>query len=181
MRDRLTVAALAVLVVAGGLLVNHADRAWPATRPFVTAGEQGRPAALWPGSVTVHSARAARGLADGYGGSLTTGGVWVAVDLSVTGGDRPLDVGAFQLVDGEGRSYDATRRLSPNAPGTAQPSSPVRAEVIFEVPESTLGALTLRASTLAVPQLSAVAEVPVRLAGAVGAELEPRPTTLETP
>jgi hypothetical protein len=180
-RNRVTVGLLTALVLAGGLLVNHADRAWPIIRPFVTAGERGRPADLWPGSVTVHGARAARLLGDGYGGTLSTGGVWVAVDLSVAGGDRPLDVGAFALVDAEGRSYDATRRITPNRPGIAQPASPVRTEVVFEVPEHALGALTLRASTLAVPRLSAVAEVPVPVEGAVGAELEPLATTLETP
>jgi hypothetical protein len=179
--NRVTVAVLAALTVAGGLLVNHAERAWPATRPFVTAGETGRPADLWPGSVTVHGARAARLLGDGYGGSLTTDGVWVAVDLSVAGRDRPLQVGAFALVDAEGRSYDATRRISPNRPGVAQPAAPVRTEVVFEVPEDALAALALRASAQSVPQLSAVVEVPVRVEGAVAAELEPAATALEPP
>lgn len=161
MSNRVTVAALAALVVAGGLLADHAERAWPATRPFVTQGETGEPASLAPGTITVHGARAARTLDDGFGTELDTAGVWIAVDLSVSGGDRPLGVGAFSLVDDDGRAYDATRRLTPNYPGLAQPGSPVRSEVLFEVPEEALGALVLRASVLTVPQLSAVTEVPV--------------------
>ena len=181
MSSRLTVAALTALVVAGGLLANHAERAWPATRPFVTQGRVGAAVPLAPGTVTVHGARAARTLDDGYGGELTTAGVWVAVDLSVSGTGRPLRVGGFSLVDDGGRAFDATRRLSPNHPGAAQPGSPVRAEIVFEVPEDALGGLALRASELSVPQLSAVAEVPVPVGPVGSAPLLPRGATLEEP
>lgn len=178
---RVTVAALAALVVTGGLLANHADRAWPATRPFVTQGEQGEPAPLEPGTVTVHGARAARTLDDGSGGELTTAGVWVAVDVSVAGGDQPLRAGSFALVDDDGRAFDATRRLGLNHPGLAQPGSPVRSEIVFEVPEDALGTLVLRASVLTVPQLSAVTEVPVAVDTAEETPMVPRGTTLEPP
>lgn len=179
--SRLTVAALTALVVAGGLLANHAERAWPVTRPFVSRGEVGDAVPLASGALAVHGARAARTLDDGYGGELSTAGVWVAVDVSVSGRDRPLRVGAFSLVDDDGRAFAATRRLSPNHPGLAQPGSPVRAEIVFELPEDALGGLTLRASELAVPQLSAVAEVPVRVATVDSAPLVPSGVTLEEP
>jgi len=177
--NRVTVVALAALVVAGGLLANHAERAWPATRPFVTHGEAGEAVPLEPGTVTVHGARAARTLDDGYGGEVTTAGVWVAVDLSVSGGDRPLRVGSFALVDEDGRTFDATRRVSLNDTGLAQPGSPVRTEILFEVPEDAVGAVALRASELTVPMLSAVAEVPVAVGTVEETPLVPRATTLE--
>ncbi|WP_098483458.1 hypothetical protein [Georgenia soli] len=181
MSSRLTVAALTAVVVAGGLLANHAERAWPATRPFVTQGAPGDTVPLEPGTVTVHGARAARTLDDGYGGELTTAGVWVAVDLSVSGTEKPLRVGRFSLVDDDGRAFDATRRLSPNHPGAAQPGSPIRTEIVFEIPEDALGGLALRASELSVPQLSAVAEVPVPVGPVDDTPLAPRAATLEEP
>ncbi|MPV36038.1 DUF4352 domain-containing protein [Georgenia subflava] len=164
-RERVTVLVLAAVVLAGGLFVNHAERAWSSTRPFESTGPAGEPVPVWPGTVTVHGARAAATLDDGYGGTLTTTGAWVAVDLSVTGGDQPLRTAAFWLEDGSGRTFDATRRVAGNYPGVAQPGSPVRTEVVFEVPRDALGEVDVHVSTLAVPQLSAVAGVPVVVDG----------------
>ena len=152
---------LAVVVLSGGLLVEHVEGQSLAVRPFVSTGVVGEPVAAGAGTVVVHRARAATELADGLGGLLTTSGVWVAVDLSLTGRDGPATLGALHLQDATGRQFAASRRVSLNGLGRAQPGSPIRGEVLFEVPRDAVEQVTLIASELLGPLLSGTARVPV--------------------
>lgn len=146
-RERLVHVALAAAVVAGGLVVNHVERTGGSARSFVHVGEPGERLPLWPGSVVVHGARAASELETEYQGRPPTDGVWVAVDLSVAGGDQPGPIPDVRLVDAQGRSFDTTDRAGLLALPEPQPASPVRGEVVFEVPADALGEVVVVVAT----------------------------------
>lgn len=160
-RDRLVHLGLAVAVLAGGLVVNHVDRNGGSTRSFVSTGSVGERLPLWPGSVVVHGARAASELETDYQGRPPTNGVWVAVDLSVAGGDQPGPYADVRIVDAQGRTFDATDRAGMQSLGPPQPASPLRGEVAFEVPEDALGDLVVVVAARAEDSLGAEARVPV--------------------
>lgn len=179
MRRYATQVVLAVLVVGGGLLVNHVERAVVVTRPFVSAGVTGQETPLWPGTLVVHGARSGQVLATGFGDDLSTGGVWVAVDISVSGDDRPMNAQSFWLTDARGRTFDATERVMANQPGEAQPGSPIRTEILFEVPRDALGPMTFgAAATWIVHDVSAVAAVPVLVGDPEPGVMTPNPAEL---
>ncbi|MBX9244204.1 hypothetical protein ICW40_05210 [Actinotalea ferrariae] len=181
MRRHLIHVALAVLVLAGGLVINHAERHETTTRPFVVTGRVGDRVPVWPGGVVVHGARAGKVADDGYGGEVRTQGVWVAVDVSFAGGDQPGPLAELRLVDAEGRTYDATDRLDHGFLGEPQPASPVRAEVVFEVPEDALGRLTVVADPLYQGKLGQRAHVDVVVDEVEPAVLLPARAVLEEP
>ena len=106
----------------------------------------------------------------------------VAVDISVSGDDRPMDAASFWLEDGQGRTFDATERVIANQPGTAQPGSPIRTEILFEVPRDALGPMTFSAATTwLVHDLSAVADVPVQVGEPAPGVMTPSPVELTGP
>lgn len=154
---------LAVVVVAGGLLVEHVESQTVSVRPFVSVGQPGDVVPVGPGAVIVHGARSADGLDDGWGELLTTSGTWVAVDLSVVGRDGEADLAEVFLEDAQGRQFAASDRVSLNSLGVAQPGSPVRGELLFEVPRDAVGEMTLVAQELLSQTLSGIARVPVQV------------------
>ncbi|SRR5690606_3346950 len=174
---RLVVALLAVAVLGAGLLVDHAERAWPSTRPFVRTGTVGEEVRLWPGWVEVRGARAANSYVDPYGDEIPTDGVWVAVDVVLTGGREPVGVAQWTLEDAAGRRFQASERGGAYLMDSAQPESPLRGEIVFEVPRDALGRLVVRAGTRgADDRLGAVAAIDVTVE-----EVSQRPMTAEQP
>lgn len=142
-RDRLAQAALAAVVLAGGLLLNHLERFGGSHRSYVSSGEVGDRLAVWPGSVVVHGARAAQVVQTPYDGPASTEGAWVAVDLTLAGGDQAGPLADVTLVDRQGRAFSTSYRAGAEYVGPAEPSSPVRGEVVFEVPRDALGRFTV--------------------------------------
>lgn len=180
---RLVHVLLAALVVAGGVAVDQSDHYQNVTRSFVTSGDAGEEVPVWPGVLVVHGARSATVLDDDWDGELTTRGAWVAVDLSLAGGDQPLLAPRFWLEDASGREFAASNRLSSASAITkAQPGSPVRGEVVFEVPRDALGPVTLIARQRSEGQLGAVARIRLDAPEPEGdAPLVPASATLTRP
>ncbi len=186
--ERLVNVALVVVVLAGGLVVNHVQRYGSSLRSFVGQGQLGERLELWPGSVVVHAVRAARELdtsgLDVLGGGSTvppTGGVWVAVDLSVAGGDQPGPSARVQLVDASGRTFDPSDRAEASFAGRPQPGAQHRYEVVFEVPEDALGEMTVVVAERFPYQLGAEVRVPVDVVDVADDALVPAEPVLEDP
>lgn len=131
MRRALTVAALAGLVIAGGLAVERVDVELPWDRPVVRSGGVGDSVAIAGGAVTVHGARTSPALEDA-GLRLETRGRWILVEVSLEGTSNALDDGTWYLEDSSGRRFQATDRAGERLP-IVQPGMTVRGSVVFEV------------------------------------------------
>ena len=180
-RGVLTQVVLLVLVLAGGWLVLELEEQRGYERPYVTRGAAGEEVQLAEGSVRVEGIRVAELLDAGFAGELVTDGVWVAVEVWATGDGAPLAVSSFRLLDASGRTFDASTRVLPNAPGIAQPGSPVGADIVFEVPRDALGDLTLLVSTQSDERLAPVAHADLQVEKVSTEVLVPLPATLGPP
>ncbi len=180
-RQKLVHVGLAVVVLAGGLLVNHVERHALIFRPFVTTGEVGELVPVWPGVVTVHGARAAETVETPFDGPAGTDGVWVAVDLSIAGGDQPGPFAEVHLVDAAGREFAVARRASTDNLGSPQPASPIRGELVYEVPEDALGRLTVVVRGRSDARLGGEARIPVVVDEVSSELLVPAPRELQEP
>ncbi|MFC7404337.1 hypothetical protein [Georgenia alba] len=168
---------LAAAVLAAGMLATHAETEWPVERGFAHHGAVGEELVVQPGTVVVHGARAAAAYSDGYDGTLASDGVWVAVDVTLTGGREPVDISTWSLRDGAGRRYLVSDRALPGSFGAVQPGSPVRGEVVFEVPRDALGDVEIWVNHgIDEPRLADYAVVPVHVE-----RLAHEPMTAEPP
>ncbi len=181
MRRHLVHLVLAALVLAGALAVNHAETNLTIFRAFVVTGTAGEWLPVWPGSAVVHGARAAKILEGSDGEELRTQGVWVAVDLSVAGGDQEGPLAQVWLVDADGRRFDASERVQGSFMTEPQPASPVRSEVVFEIPEDSLGRLTVVVGERYQARFSQHARVRVVVDTLDPEPLVPAPARLEEP
>jgi len=132
MRRTLTVGALAVLVIVGGLLGDRIDSDLPVDRSVTLPGVVGQPVAIGQGLVTIHRARAGEELEDPAGEVLGTRGRWIVVEASLQGVSGPIDDVSWWLKDAAGRGFEATDRVPWSVP-EAQPGMSVRSAVAFEV------------------------------------------------
>jgi hypothetical protein len=168
--------AMSLLVVAAGAVASRAETWWPPTGPFVQAAAVGEPVAVEPVRVTVHGARAATVLVNGLD-ELSSGGSWVAVDITAAALTQPAPIAGMAVRDRAGREYEQTDRTANAMVGAPfDPLVPERGEVVFEVPADALGELTLVISPdspgRTVPR--AQAEVPLTVDEAADEPLTPR-------
>lgn len=134
MKRVLTVAALVILVIAGGLLGDRIDTDLPIDRPVVVPGAAGDAVPIGQGAVTIHAATAGAQIEDSWGEVLDTRGRWVLVEATLQGVVGPIDDGRWWLEDADGRRFEATDRVQWSLP-EAQPGMAVRSAVVFEVAE----------------------------------------------
>lgn len=160
MRRTVTVAALAALVVAGGLVGDWIDTDLPIDRPVILTGTAGEPVAIGRGEVTVHAATAGEQLEDAEGEVLDTRGRWIVVEVSLEGRGAPIDDVRWWLEDADGRRFEATDRVRWSVP-EAQPGMVVRSTIVFEVAaDIELGDATIIMTTQRYTQETAI-RVPI--------------------
>ncbi|MBD8078715.1 hypothetical protein [Cellulosimicrobium arenosum] len=142
-----TVVTVLLLVVAVlvGAAVARVDTWWPVLTATTTRGDVGDEVTAGPLRVRVDGVRTGTLLVDPYS-ELTTGGVWVGVDMAVSGTQADAGPGSLQLRDAGGIGYTATTRTSNPLVYTARaPDVPEAGTAVFEVPAQALdGDLVLR-------------------------------------
>ena len=171
---------LLVLAVGVGAAVARVDAWWPTLTATTSRGAVGEVVTAGPLRVRVDDVRTGTVLEDGFD-TLTTDGVWVAVDLAVSGTTREAGIEVLELRDAAGRDHGASHRVSSSMMSTfADPDVPEAGTVVVEVPARALdGDVVLRVLTehddadvdrpqaiaeidlgrLAVPEAGAVVEV----------------------
>jgi len=148
-RSRVVVTVLLlVLAVGAGAAVSRVDSWWPTLTATTSRGAVGDVVAAGPLRVRVDDVRTGTTLEDGFD-TLTTDGVWVAVDLAVSGTTAEAGIEALELRDAEGRDHAASHRVSNSMMSTfVDPDVPEAGTVVVEVPARALdGGVVLRVLT----------------------------------
>ncbi|MBD5785968.1 hypothetical protein IF650_07220 [Cellulosimicrobium terreum] len=149
-RGRVTAVTVVLLVVAVavGAAVARVDTWWPTLTATVSQGAQGEVVTAGPVRVRVDGTRTGTVLAGSYD-ELTTGGVWVGVDMAVSGVHDDAGPAVLQLRDATGRDFTASTRAENYLVATARaPDVPEQGTAVFEVPLEVLdGDLVLRVLT----------------------------------
>lgn len=145
---RAVTVVLLVLAVGAGAAVSRVDTWWPTLTPTTSRGTVGEVVTAGPVRVRVDDVRSGTTLDDGSG-PLTTEGVWVVVDLAVSGTTGEASVEVVELRDAAGRDHEASRRVGNQVLSTfADPDVPEAGTVAVEVPARALeGDLVLRVLT----------------------------------
>ena len=127
----LVLIALAVAQVIKDRTPDYA--AWNA--PFVRAATIGSTIDARTFDVDVLGVRGAAVLSDDKG-KHDTSGVWIIVKARFTAVHNPVTIAYAVVVDGDGRTYQASGRVSQPIVGLRelQPALPVTTEIAFEVP-----------------------------------------------
>ncbi|MGO1279463.1 MAG: hypothetical protein ACTMIB_12220 [Cellulosimicrobium funkei] len=145
---RAVTVVLLVLAVGAGAAVSRVDTWWPTLTPTTSRGAVGE--VVTAGPVRPRAGTVAAGVTDRAGaGPLTTDGVWVVVDLAVSGTTGEASVEVVELRDAVGRDHEASHRVSNQVLSTfADPDVPEAGTVAVEVPARALeGDLVLRVLT----------------------------------
>lgn len=146
--DVVVTVVLLVLAVGVGAAVARVDAWWPTLTATTSRGDVGEVVTAGPLRVRVDDVRTGAVLEDGFD-TLTTGGVWVAVDLAVSGTTKEAGIKALELRDAEGRDHAASHRVSSSMMSTfVDPDVPEAGTVVVEVPARALeGDVVLRLLT----------------------------------
>lgn len=146
--DRVVTVVLLVLAVVVGAAVARVDTWWPTFTSTTSRGAVGETVTAGPVRVRVDDVRTGTVLEDALD-TLTTDGVWVAVDLAVSGTTREAGIEVLELRDAEGRDHEASHRVSNSMMSTfVGPDVPEAGTVVVEVPARALeGDLVLRVLT----------------------------------
>ncbi|WP_454042660.1 hypothetical protein [Cellulosimicrobium sp. Marseille-Q8652] len=146
--DRVATVALLVLAVVVGAAVSRVDTWWPTLTTTTTRGAVGEVVTAGPLRVRVDDVRTGTVLEDGFD-TLATDGVWVAVDLAVSGTTREAGIEVLELRDADGRDHEASHRVSNRMMTTfVDPDVPEAGTVVVEVPAEALeGDVVLRVLT----------------------------------
>ncbi|TFF17095.1 hypothetical protein [Cellulosimicrobium funkei] len=146
---RTVTVVLLVLAVGAGAAVSRVDTWWPTLTPTTSRGTVGEVVTAGPVRVRVDDVRTGTTLDDDGSGPLTTDGVWVVVDLAVSGTTGEASVEVVELRDAAGRDHEASRRVGNQVLSTfADPDVPEAGTVAVEVPARALeGDLVLRVLT----------------------------------
>ncbi|MDF2806731.1 MAG: hypothetical protein K0S43_1677 [Cellulosimicrobium sp.] len=146
--DVVVTVVLLVLAVGVGAAVARVDAWWPTLTATTSRGDVGEVVTAGPLRVRVDDVRTGAVLEDGFD-TLTTGGVWVAVDLAVSGTTKEAGIEALELRDAEGRDHAASHRVSSSMMSTfVDPDVPEAGTVVVEVPARALeGDVVLRVLT----------------------------------
>ncbi|WP_156186422.1 hypothetical protein [Cellulosimicrobium funkei] len=146
--DVVVTVVLLVLAVGVGAAVARVDAWWPTLTATTSRGDVGDVVTAGPLRVRVDDVRTGAVLEDGFD-TLTTDGVWVAVDLAVSGTTTEAGIEALELRDAEGRDHAASHRVSSSMTSTfVDPDVPEAGTVVVEVPARALeGDVVLRVLT----------------------------------
>ncbi|MFJ4230715.1 hypothetical protein [Cellulosimicrobium cellulans] len=146
--DVVVTVVLLVLAVGVGSAVARVDAWWPTLTATTSRGDVGDVVTAGPLRVRVDDVRTGAVLEDGFD-TLTTDGVWVAVDLAVSGTTKEAGIEALELRDVEGRDHAASHRVSSSMTSTfVDPDVPEAGTVVVEVPARALeGDVVLRVLT----------------------------------
>ncbi|MFJ2520407.1 hypothetical protein ACIOWF_15660 [Cellulosimicrobium cellulans] len=146
--DVVVTVVLLVLAVGVGAAVARVDAWWPTLTATTSRGDVGDVVTAGPLRVRVDDVRTGAVLEDGFD-TLTTDGVWVAVDLAVSGTTKEAGIEALELRDAEGRDHAASHRVSSSMTSTfVDPDVPEAGTVVVEVPARALeGDVVLRVLT----------------------------------
>lgn len=146
--DVVVTVVLLVLAVGVGAAVARVDAWWPTLTATTSRGDVGEVVTAGPLRVRVDDVRTGAVLEDGFD-TVTTGGVWVAVDLAVSGTTKEAGIEALELRDAEGRDHAASHRVSSSMMSTfVDPDVPEAGTVVVEVPARALeGDVVLRVLT----------------------------------
>ncbi|MFD5330901.1 hypothetical protein ACFWH7_03210, partial [Cellulosimicrobium cellulans] len=109
--DVVVTVVLLVLAVGVGAAVSRVDAWWPTLTATTSRGDVGDVVTAGPLRVRVDDVRTGAVLEDGFE-TLTTDGVWVAVDLAVSGTTREAGVEVLELRDAAGRDHPGSPRVS---------------------------------------------------------------------
>jgi hypothetical protein len=110
--------------------------------PFLVAGTVGRPVSLRYAEVTATDVQGSTLVATSPG--MTTGGVWLAVPVTIVTKGEPAEVRYAAVEDRHGRTFLANGTRSQFAPGVSQPGLPRYATVLVEVPKDAVEGAHLR-------------------------------------
>ncbi|WP_251149870.1 DUF4352 domain-containing protein [Cellulosimicrobium sp. Marseille-Q4280] len=146
--DRVVTAVLLALAVAVGAAVSRVDTWWPTLTSTTTRGAVGEVVTAGPVRVRVDDVRTGTVLEDGFD-TLATDGVWVAVDLAVSGTTQEAGLEVLELRDADGRDHEASHRVrNPMMSTFVDPDVPEAGTVVVEVPAEALeGDVVLRVLT----------------------------------
>lgn len=146
--DVVVTVVLLLLAVGVGAAVARVDTWWPTLTATTTRGGVGEVVTAGPLRVRVDDVRTGTVLENGFD-TLTTDGVWVAVDLAVSGTTAEAGVEVLELRDAEGRDHEASHRASNAMMSTfVDPDVPEAGTVVVEVPARALaGDVVLRVLT----------------------------------
>ncbi|GEM_PF-1622527 len=146
--DVVVTVVLLLLAVGVGAAVARVDTWWPTLTATTTRGDVGEVVTAGPLRVRVDDVRTGTVLEDGFD-TLTTDGVWVAVDLAVSGTTKEAGIEALELRDDAGRDHEASHRASNTMMSTfVDPDVPEAGTVVVEVPARALdGDVVLRVLT----------------------------------
>ncbi|MFB8230226.1 hypothetical protein [Cellulosimicrobium sp. NPDC055967] len=146
--DVVVTVVLLLLAVGVGAAVARVDTWWPTLTATTTRGDVGEVVTAGPLRVRVDDVRTGTVLEDGLD-TLTTDGVWVALDLAVSGTTAEAGIEALELRDAEGRDHEASHRASNTMMSTfVDPDVPEAGTVVVEVPARALdGDVVLRVLT----------------------------------
>jgi len=146
--DAVVTAVLLVLAVGVGAAVARVDSWWPTFTATTTRGAVGDVVTAGPLRVRVDEVRTGTVLEDGLD-TLTTGGVWVAVDLAVSGTTTEAVIETLELRDAAGRDHEVSHRARSSMMSTfVDPDVPEAGTVVVEVPARALdGDVVLRVLT----------------------------------
>lgn len=161
--SRLGVGGLVIAAIAlGGLINSYAPDMDARERPFVRAGAQGETVDVRTFDVKVLGVRGAKEISESRKIRKTTG-VWVLVKVRAVAREEPTIIGQAALVDGRGREFAATGRISQPLVGgrSLQPGLPVEGEIIFEVPTDAADLSIRLASRPLDVRMDAMAEIPL--------------------
>ncbi|MFF2267791.1 hypothetical protein ACFVTZ_05975 [Cellulosimicrobium cellulans] len=146
--DVVVTVVLLVLAMGVGAAVARVDAWWPTLTATTSRGDVGDVVTAGPLRVRVDDVRTGTVLEDGFD-TLTTDGVWVAVDLAVSGTTKEAGIEVLELRDAEGRDHAASHRVSSSMMSTfVDPDVPEAGTVVVEVPARALeGDVVLRVLT----------------------------------
>ncbi|WP_027342473.1 DUF4352 domain-containing protein [Hamadaea tsunoensis] len=143
-RGVVTFLTVATALAVGGAITAYMPDKDEQERPFVRtgAGSDSVDARLFDAQVL--GVRGGTKLAGG-GAAHDTSGVWILVTVRVTAKKETSSVGYAALIDGDGRTFRATERVTlPVGGRLLQPGLPVRMELAFEVPKDVPLPLAIR-------------------------------------
>lgn len=175
----------AVLVVATVAAGYGITKQMPDTdtreRPFLRHGAVGQTVDARTFEVTVEEVRVAAVLGSGKA-RFATQGVWVIVRVRLAAVTKETSIRYAALYDSAGRSYLATDQVTQSVleGRQLQPGIPIRFDVAFEVPSSSLDGLSVRfaeKADFARQRMQAMAQVDLGTTGEAR-WLDPAPATL---
>ena len=130
--------------------------------PHVVRAQVGEPAALRLAEVQVDEVRVGTAYR-GHGSLLTTEGVWVMADITLTPTLKDVGLPNAQVRDAQGRVFGPTRGGDTNTCRVSQPGIPLTCSIAIELPEDAVPGATMVLAPVPDPRFDNVLSVDLGL------------------